>query len=58
MDTGASKRGYEKQVGAVRTLYEEMLIDSLEVDGRRRREKRRSEFLGNSQFGDLARELG
>ena len=57
MNTEASKRGYEKQVGAFRTLYEEMVIDGLKVDRRGRRE-RRSEFLGNSKFRDLTRELG
>jgi hypothetical protein len=44
-------------MGAVRTLYEEMAIDSLEVDRLRRREGR-SKFLGYSQFGDLAWDLG
>jgi hypothetical protein len=34
-----------------------MVVDSLEVDRLGRRE-RRSKFLGNSQFGDLAWELG
>lgn len=43
-------------MGAVRTLYEEMVIGSLEID--RFRRERHSQFLGNNQFGDLARGIG
>jgi hypothetical protein len=55
-DARASKRVYEKAVGAIGALYLEMVIDRLEV-GRVGGRERLNECLGNGQFGDLARGL-